>query len=231
MSVQSSFKTRKLSGFTLIEILVVIAILAIIVAILVPVIMRAKNSAKQSSCIQNLRQIGQAFTMYMNDYDDRWPLGLDPADKYTPQIWASFPDFYTQIPYLPLMHDLLRAYVESREIWHCPADKGQEIDDVSFELLYASPSSFAQFGTSYYYRTELTVKQFMGTSVQNLAEINVYFDGSGAWHTSKQLLLKDESVSEWIEKLRDYRYNVLYGDMHVKNVPRDQYWDAWMTDL
>src|SRR5687767_14347260 len=63
--------TRK--AFTLIELLVVIAIIAILAAILFPVFARAKEAAKKSSCLSNLKQIALGFNMYVTDFDDRMP--------------------------------------------------------------------------------------------------------------------------------------------------------------
>jgi prepilin-type N-terminal cleavage/methylation domain-containing protein/prepilin-type processing-associated H-X9-DG protein len=61
-------------GFTLIELLVVIAIIAILAAILFPVFARAREAARKTSCASNLRQIGTAMAMYVQDYEGAYPL-------------------------------------------------------------------------------------------------------------------------------------------------------------
>ena len=65
-------------GFTLIELLVVIAIIAILAAILFPVFAQAKAQAKKAADLSNIKQIGTAMAIYMNDTDDHWPY----ADMY-----------------------------------------------------------------------------------------------------------------------------------------------------
>ena len=65
----------KKRGFTLIELLVVIAIIAILAAILFPVFARAKNMARQATCQNNLKQIGSAMLLYVQDSDYRFPAG------------------------------------------------------------------------------------------------------------------------------------------------------------
>lgn len=60
------------NGFTLIELLIVIAIIAILAAMLLPVLERAKQQAQMSTCLSNLKQIGVAVHMYLNDYNEYW---------------------------------------------------------------------------------------------------------------------------------------------------------------
>jgi prepilin-type N-terminal cleavage/methylation domain-containing protein/prepilin-type processing-associated H-X9-DG protein len=61
-------------GFTLIELLVVIAIIAILAAILFPVFAQAREKARQATCLSNLKQVGSALMMYVQDYDERYPI-------------------------------------------------------------------------------------------------------------------------------------------------------------
>ena len=66
-------KTRDNKGFTLIELLVVIAIIAILAAILFPVFAQAREKARQTVCVSNIKQLSLALLMYTQDYDETWP--------------------------------------------------------------------------------------------------------------------------------------------------------------
>ncbi len=94
-------------GFTLIELLVVIAIIAILAAILFPVFARAREKARQASCLSNTKQLGLAFMMYASDYDETIPptyLGNWRADA--PTEWP----------------DLIYPYVKNAQVFACPSE-------------------------------------------------------------------------------------------------------------
>ena len=98
-------RTRK--AFTLIELLVVIAILAILAAILFPVFAQAREKARQSVCVSNTRQLNLAYTLYIQDNDERMPtLWQEPQGG----IYILAHDVW----------DLIYPYSKSTGIFYCP---------------------------------------------------------------------------------------------------------------
>jgi prepilin-type N-terminal cleavage/methylation domain-containing protein/prepilin-type processing-associated H-X9-DG protein len=71
--MKNLFSRRKFTAFTLIELLVVIAIIAILASLLLPSLARAKDKAKDITCVNNLKQLGVALYMYLDDNEGRLP--------------------------------------------------------------------------------------------------------------------------------------------------------------
>jgi len=77
---------RKSPGFTLVELLVAVGIIGVLAALLLPVLSRARESAKRASCTNNLRQIGIAFELYLQENNDTYPAAADPVSM-SPYYW------------------------------------------------------------------------------------------------------------------------------------------------
>lgn len=108
---------RLARAFTLIELLVVIAIIAILAAILFPVFARAKQAAKRTGCLSNLRQIAIANELYVNDYDDRMPWLPDSELQLTPPINASGRRYAVVGSFMPLWE----PYLKNEDVYRSPA--------------------------------------------------------------------------------------------------------------
>jgi len=112
------------AGFTLIELLVVIAIIAILAAILFPVFSRARENARRTSCISNVKQQSLAFIQYAQDYDERLPTVLTVVRR---SITPAPPDGYyynggdNQWVFLP---QITFPYHKNTQISFCPSMVG-----------------------------------------------------------------------------------------------------------
>jgi len=106
-------------GFTLIELLVVIAIIAILAAILFPVFARAREKARQSSCLSNVKQIMLAWLAYAQDYDERTVLTVYGPNECK---W-----YNTLVP-----------YIKNSELFKCPSDP-----DIT--IAYSMPYSWGYY--------------------------------------------------------------------------------------
>jgi general secretion pathway protein G len=219
-------------AFTLIELLVVIAIIAILAGILFPVFAEAKRKAREITCVSNLRQIGTSVQLYMSDNDDKYPYMVDASDKYVQTIWGGNPDWQAQINGMSMMQDTLAEYSKSKEIFRCPSDNGTFTLEQNFpQPFLTSPNLYQTYGSSYFMRTEIVFRSLSGTQFEAPAQVNYIFDGAGNWHgDGRGLLPSDDIVSAAILE-RGYRYNILYGDWHVKNGSRDQLQQAWAVPL
>jgi len=113
-----SFLHRCRRAFTLIELLVVIAIIAILAAILFPVFAQARESARQTACLSNLKQIGNGLLMYLQDYDELFP----PPDYGTAPPVSAF-SFATPGGQRAFTWcDAFQPYIKSLAVFKCPSD-------------------------------------------------------------------------------------------------------------
>lgn len=139
---------RRKNAFTLIELLVVIAMIAMLAALLLPALARSKAKGRQVQCLNNLKQIGLAYTMYRGDFNDRNvpcrscpdtpndPNGLSagvpsgngpnnpPPTGPNEQWWAPYDP--TQVPDGPpgagYKRGLLYGYFDSTNVFKCPEE-------------------------------------------------------------------------------------------------------------
>ena len=111
-------------AFTIIELLVSIAIIAILAALLFPVFSQAKRSAKSVGCFENLRQLSKSVFLYAGDYDDLLPYGPGPAAQslVNEGLLLGGPSYSDQISLLPAVNTLLGPYGAKPALWICPED-------------------------------------------------------------------------------------------------------------
>jgi prepilin-type N-terminal cleavage/methylation domain-containing protein len=114
-------------GFTLIELLVVIAIIAILAAILFPVFARARDKARQTACLSNLRQMGMAMIQYVADYDGVYPYNLGPRATDS----GGDENYWDGAPYVRV----LMPYMKNSQLPFCPCLREQP-EDVGPETNY-----------------------------------------------------------------------------------------------
>ena len=107
--------TRKPPGFTLIELLVVIAIISILASMLMPAYSRARESARKIVCTNNLRQIGTALRMYVDDNDGTYPV----AWAFWVRVWDP------TMPFEPTLKTCIQPYVKNDGVWWCPSWSGR----------------------------------------------------------------------------------------------------------
>jgi len=100
-------------AFTLIELLVVIAIIAILAAILFPVFAQAKEAAKKTACLSNMKQLGLGVQLYLTDYDDRMFFRSGSANSRSGLIPTANANRWW---------NLLIPYVKTKDIFKCPSD-------------------------------------------------------------------------------------------------------------
>lgn len=124
--------SRLRTGLTPIELLIVITILAILAALLFPVFARAREKARQTSCLSNLKQLGLAIQMYVTDSDEAYPMMSSPPN-FSPRLrWA----------------DYVLPYVKHPHVFACPSVPAM-VKNKSFA--YDTNIKYGGYGYNYQY--------------------------------------------------------------------------------
>ena len=132
---------KRRTAFTLLELLVVIAIVAVIAAILFPVFASAKRSAKRTTALSNVEQIGKAMHLYLNDYDDTLPFRFPSLPT-----WPGFGEILIVGSDAPEgFNTQFGPYLGSTAVWYSPEDRlaapGYTSFSVNGQLAYSWPMS------------------------------------------------------------------------------------------
>lgn len=117
-------------GFTLIELLIVVAIIGILAALLFPVFARARESARRTSCLSNLKQLGLGFHQYTQDYDEKLPNVTGSGAGEGEGVvggWVYYTNYQNDVTTasytnFDVSQGSLYPYVKSRQIYICPSD-------------------------------------------------------------------------------------------------------------
>jgi prepilin-type processing-associated H-X9-DG protein len=213
----------------LIELLVVIAIIAILAAILFPVFARARENARRASCQSNLKQIGLGVMMYVQDYDEKYPLlwygsgnpSVIQTEPGTPGMVFKVGDggSGTEFNYITWM-DLIYPYTKSVQVFRCPSSTDAERYP-DYELNGAYGGAYK----SYYGKTN---------GVTALAEIDSPSTSAMIWETGAVTAGTSyegkygyrgtaSNIPRWQSSHEEHLggMNMTFGDGHVKWMSSD----------
>jgi len=201
-------------AFTLIELLVVIAVIAILAALLLPTLSRAKEKAQVVQCLSNLRQIGVAVQMYVDENNSTFPLwATGPWNPPLPADWRAYflglgghdaeppYDFMAKATNRPLY-----PYIKPSSVFRCPADRGQDEDFTETGTGINGdwkPTNYKTLGCSYCYNGFY----WGNDTLQPNADVYMLSGKKENWVTSpSRMILIHEPPAFWYANYYHWHY-------------------------
>lgn len=188
----------KRKGFTLIELLVVIAIIAILAAILFPVFAKAREKARQTACLSNMKQIGTALEMYKQDFDQTY---CGSAVYYAPG----------GIQNLHWYQILIQPYTKNKQMLLCPSGYQYNHD-------WCSPDDWDDSnGMKFSYGYSDWVGNCAESAINQPANTIVLFEGNmEAWDWSQVDPSYNNGQAIWMSYRHNDGFNAVMCDGHAK---------------
>jgi prepilin-type N-terminal cleavage/methylation domain-containing protein/prepilin-type processing-associated H-X9-DG protein len=210
---------EKRKAFTLIELLVVIAIIAILAAILFPVFAQAREAARKASCQSNLKQIGNAWMMYVQDYDEKACL-----NTWNSRTFGDQPELPPATGVLQVFGQRLQPYLKNYQVLNCPSaslpwvtQDTQEQPPVNIRGSYAMHS----YGHWAMAEIEFPAEFFLvwDTTGRNVANGGQCGSDSNAWIGSENIVGYYNWTKNGCFAARHMdQINMLFADTHVKTL-------------